>query len=270
MEEIAFGVLSTAYEQWSYDDTDSDVPGPPVRSISPYPSKYEEERFSCTDFSPCQLNFINREDLWAHIGNHLADQWPPPGPNSTLNPLQDISVTESIPQADSNYSLRYDDWYMSASMVPDYQETAEDNYYGAAGEDNYWTRSAHPSSSASSINSQLRTSLSNDYQQSSPLMPKELLGASMPPAPQSTMNQSSLKVSAAPDEHKCRVCDKRFFRVNKLRAHMNVNHPGEKPFACEVEGCGRRFFVVSNLRRHRKVHKNEYQAHTDDDDDDDN
>lgn len=67
MEEIAFGVLSTAYEQWSYDDTDSDVPVPPVRSLSPYPSKDEEKRFSCVFTPRCQLNFINFEDSWAHI-----------------------------------------------------------------------------------------------------------------------------------------------------------------------------------------------------------
>ncbi|KAF1840592.1 C2H2 conidiation transcription factor-like protein FlbC [Cucurbitaria berberidis CBS 394.84] len=85
--------------------------------------------------------------------------------------------------------------------------------------------------------------------------PSALLGAAMPPAPQSMMSQFSSKVSSSSQKkHKCKICDKRFTRPSSLQTHM-YSHTGEKPFACEVEGCGRHFSVVSNLRRHRKVHK---------------
>ncbi|KAF1912414.1 hypothetical protein BDU57DRAFT_458668 [Ampelomyces quisqualis] len=87
--------------------------------------------------------------------------------------------------------------------------------------------------------------------------PNGLLGASMPPAPQSMMSQFSSKVSSSSQKkHKCKICDKRFTRPSSLQTHM-YSHTGEKPFACEVDGCGRHFSVVSNLRRHRKVHKSE-------------
>tara|TARA_R110002003_G_scaffold589_5_gene20586 strand:+ start:13151 stop:14248 length:1098 start_codon:yes stop_codon:yes gene_type:complete len=58
--------------------------------------------------------------------------------------------------------------------------------------------------------------------------PNALLGASMPPAPQSMMSQFSSKVSSSSQKkHKCKVCDKRFTRPSSLQTHM-YSHTGEK------------------------------------------
>lgn len=104
--------------------------------------------------------------------------------------------------------------------------------------------------------------------------PSGLVGANLPPAPQSMMGQFNSKLSSSTQKkHKCKVCDKRFTRPSSLQTHM-YSHTGEKrkdcssssiqcmlilsvAYACEVSGCGRHFSVVSNLRRHRKVHKGE-------------
>jgi hypothetical protein len=58
--------------------------------------------------------------------------------------------------------------------------------------------------------------------------PNALLGASMPPAPQSMMSQFSSKVSSSSQKkHKCKICDKRFTRPSSLQTHM-YSHTGEK------------------------------------------
>ncbi|KKY24914.1 putative c2h2 finger domain protein [Phaeomoniella chlamydospora] len=96
--------------------------------------------------------------------------------------------------------------------------------------------------------------------------PTQLIGANLPPAPQSMMGQFSSKMASnTQKKHKCKVCDKRFTRPSSLQTHM-YSHTGEKPFACDVEGCGRHFSVVSNLRRHKKVHKGDADpgSHSDD------
>jgi hypothetical protein len=112
--------------------------------------------------------------------------------------------------------------------------------------------------------------------------PSNLLGANMPPAPQSMMGQFSSKMSSnTQKKHKCKVCDKRFTRPSSLQTHM-YSHTGEKrtllkhlplisiltgdsAYACDMEGCGRHFSVVSNLRRHKKVHKGEHEPSSPDD-----
>lgn len=58
--------------------------------------------------------------------------------------------------------------------------------------------------------------------------PNALLGANMPPAPQSMMSQFSSKVSSSSQKkHKCKICDKRFTRPSSLQTHM-YSHTGEK------------------------------------------
>jgi hypothetical protein len=58
--------------------------------------------------------------------------------------------------------------------------------------------------------------------------PGALLGATMPPAPQSMMSQFSSKVSSSSQKkHKCKICDKRFTRPSSLQTHM-YSHTGEK------------------------------------------
>lgn len=58
--------------------------------------------------------------------------------------------------------------------------------------------------------------------------PNALMGASIPPAPQSMMGQFSSKVSSSSQKkHKCKICDKRFTRPSSLQTHM-YSHTGEK------------------------------------------
>lgn len=67
--------------------------------------------------------------------------------------------------------------------------------------------------------------------------PSALLGASMPPAPQSMMSQFSSKVSSSSQKkHKCKICDKRFTRPSSLQTHM-YSHTGEKRMSFKIFFC---------------------------------
>ena len=58
--------------------------------------------------------------------------------------------------------------------------------------------------------------------------PSGLMGANLPPAPQSMMGQFNSKLSCSTQKkHKCKVCDKRFTRPSSLQTHM-YSHTGEK------------------------------------------
>ena len=58
--------------------------------------------------------------------------------------------------------------------------------------------------------------------------PTGLLGATLPPAPQSMMSSFNSKIpSSTQKKHKCKICDKRFTRPSSLQTHM-YSHTGEK------------------------------------------
>lgn len=123
------------------------------------------------------------------------------------------------------------------------------NIYGAASSarpstDAYGFPSGHSShssiSSASTYPTYYNSSVSDasvgDYSSANEDMPNSrtlprphgLQNGSMPPAPQSMMNQFSSKVSSSSQKkHKCKICDKRFTRPSSLQTHM-YSHTGEK------------------------------------------
>jgi hypothetical protein len=69
--------------------------------------------------------------------------------------------------------------------------------------------------------------------------PSALMGANIPPAPQSMMGQFSSKVSSSSQKkHKCKICDKRFTRPSSLQTHM-YSHTGEKRKSSSSHGLGR-------------------------------
>lgn len=70
--------------------------------------------------------------------------------------------------------------------------------------------------------------------------PNALMGANIPPAPQSMMGQFSSKVSSSSQKkHKCKICDKRFTRPSSLQTHM-YSHTGEKRECVHSKCRGRR------------------------------
>jgi hypothetical protein len=101
------------------------------------------------------------------------------------------------------------------------------------------THSAHSSISSASYNGGYYNEGSvTDYSSASESVdlnnsrtlprPNALMGANIPPAPQSMMGQFSSKVSSSSQKkHKCKICDKRFTRPSSLQTHM-YSHTGEK------------------------------------------
>ncbi|MCJ1367140.1 hypothetical protein MMC16_006272 [Acarospora aff. strigata] len=137
-------------------------------------------------------------------------------------------------------------------MVAMSQDITPRNIYGPRSQrgsiDSYGFPTTHSHSSSSSISSaspypsyyggsSVESSVS-DYSSASECMepissrtlprPTGLLGANLPPAPQSMMSQFNSKVSSSTQKkHKCKVCDKRFTRPSSLQTHM-YSHTGEK------------------------------------------
>jgi hypothetical protein len=119
------------------------------------------------------------------------------------------------------------------------------NIYGAGSSrsstDSYGfpsTHSAHSSISGASYNASYYGGEGSvtDYSSASESVdmnrtlprPNALMGANIPPAPQSMMGQFNSKVSSSSQKkHKCKICDKRFTRPSSLQTHM-YSHTGEK------------------------------------------
>ncbi len=94
--------------------------------------------------------------------------------------------------------------------------------------------SSYPYSYAGSVDSASVSDYSSQSDSMEPMnsrtlpRPSGLVGASLPPAPQSMMGQFNSKVSSSTQKkHKCKVCDKRFTRPSSLQTHM-YSHTGEK------------------------------------------
>ena len=51
-------------------------------------------------------------------------------------------------------------------------------------------------------------------------------------------------------EHKCKECDDKFSRFDKLKSHVKVVHLKLKDHSCEE--CGAAFFDKTSLKRHEK------------------
>jgi hypothetical protein len=75
MEEIAFGTLTTAYEQWSYEDTNSSEASYSFLSTLKQPKlKMVEPSWRCIGFLPCDSSFFTKTELEQHMRyvSHLS------------------------------------------------------------------------------------------------------------------------------------------------------------------------------------------------------
>ncbi|KAI4134738.1 MAG: hypothetical protein LQ347_001262 [Umbilicaria vellea] len=235
----------------SYDQSYSNAPSTSVNSFAPLSAPYAP----LSNYGPSLAQQVQHQDSARRLSQ---------------------TSTSSAQQAQTTYGEALD---AGRGMVAMSQDMTPRNIYGPrAGReptDSYGfpsTHSSHSSISSASTgypsyySSSVCDSSVSDYSSASEMesissrtlpRPSGLLGANLPPAPQSMMGQFNSKVSSSTQKkHKCKICDKRFTRPSSLQTHM-YSHTGEKPYACEVDSCGRHFSVVSNLRRHRKVHKGE-------------
>jgi len=139
-------------------------------------------------------------------------------------------------------------YYVENNQEPDFMEddTLYDDFNLVEEEvgDNYWTHSSHPSSSASSINSQLRYSVS-ELQANDPVLHKNALS-------------------------RCKVCGKPFNDRRSLTLHMRIDHLGSCKYlttytpefmliyitvlVCDIDGCGSQFITEDDLHRHQRLH----------------
>jgi hypothetical protein len=177
------------------------------------------------------------------LGAHLAVQ--------RLNPLTDLDSRLNSTTTQAQRSSFSDAIDASRGMVAMSQsDITPRNIYGTQGSsrsssDSYGfpsTHSAHSSISSASTypsyyNGSVAGSEVSDYSSASESVdmnsrtlprPSTLIGANIPPAPQSMMGQFSSKVSSSSQKkHKCKICDKRFTRPSSLQTHM-YSHTGEK------------------------------------------
>ncbi|KAG5667065.1 hypothetical protein PVAND_015065 [Polypedilum vanderplanki] len=80
--------------------------------------------------------------------------------------------------------------------------------------------------------------------------------------------------------HACNLCDKKFYKEQKLKEHVAVKHTREFLFKCRVPTCGKEFRAEANWKMHEKrQHPEEYlkffaptyiRGPKDNDDDDEN
>lgn len=62
------------------------------------------------------------------------------------------------------------------------------------------------------------------------------------------------RVAIKEERYKCKICGKKFTRLNKLKIHNRI-HTGEKPYKCKY--CDMRFSDSTNLKVHKRTHTGE-------------
>ncbi|XP_045458478.1 zinc finger protein 658B-like [Melitaea cinxia] len=57
-----------------------------------------------------------------------------------------------------------------------------------------------------------------------------------------------------PPQHRCDICNRRFYRKDLLARHANVHKTVDKSFECDI--CNKKFHRRDNLRTHMRIHNN--------------
>ena len=180
--------------------------------------------------------------------DYLNSRWPSVHPATLLRMMLTYSRSSSSgAPSQASFSDALDAGHGMVAMSQDL--TTPRNIYGPKSDrdsiESYGFPSSHSShSSISSSSTYPQSSYAgsyvdsvSDYSSASEMdsgnartlpRPSGLLGASLPPAPQSMMGQFNSKVSSSTQKkHKCKICDKRFTRPSSLQTHM-YSHTGEK------------------------------------------